>query len=221
MNKKIYVHIAEDHKIVIEGIIAVINNNEDIEVKGYFLTGKEVVDWFDNKKNKTDVLILDINMPILDGFDVLKRLRKNVSMPNIIILSSYNDVRIVEEMLKLGCKGYITKSNAGEHLITAIKTVVEGEIYFSDDIQKDLLKYYVDKKIPVGDAPDSFLLDSLTQREMDVLKLIIKQHSTFEIADILCLSISTIDTYRKSLLRKLKVKNSVGLAMYAIKNKVI
>jgi len=125
-------------------------------------------------------------------------------------------------MLKLGCSGYITKNNAGAHIINAIKAVVQGEQYFSSDVQKDMLQKYVNKKeVPHGDAPESFLMETLTDREIEVLRLITQEHNTPEIADKLNVSVSTIETHRKSLLKKLKVKNAVGLAMYAIKYKII
>ena len=221
MNKKIYVHIADDHKILIEGIIAVINTDKEIEIKGYSLSGKEVIDWFDEKRNKADVLILDITMPLLDGFEVLKYFNKNGIKQNVIILSSYDDIKIVQEMLSLGCKGYITKKNAGEHIVDAIKAVAIGEQYFSSDIQNILLKSFAGQQVPVGDAPNKFMTDTLTDRELDVLKLITKQFNSPEIANTLCLGISTVETHRKNLLRKLKVKNSVGLAMYAVKNNIV
>ena len=221
MSKKIYVHIADDHKIVIDGIIAVINTEKDIEVAGYSTTGKQVVQWFSNRKNKADVLVLDINIPELDGFDVARELRKSIRKPKIIIVSSYNDIRIVKEMMDLGCSGYITKNNAGAHILNAIKAVVDNEQYFSTDIQKALLQRMSKKQEYEGEAPDSFLLDTLTERELDVLKLITREYNTPEIADKLNLGSSTIITYRKSLLKKLKVKNVVGLAMYAIRNKIV
>ena len=221
MKDKIYVHVADDHKIVIDGIIAVINTDKDIEVREFSLTGKQVVDWFDNEENKADVLILDITMPILDGIGVLKHFKKNKIKQKVIILSSYDDVKIVNEMLKLGCKGYITKNNAGEHIIEAIKAVAKGEQYFSDDIQEMLLKTLLGQQVAEGELPEDFLLESLTERELDVLKLITKQFNTPEMADKLNVSISTIDSHRKSLLKKLKVKNAVGLAMYAVKHKVV
>ena len=213
MRKKIYVHVADDHKILIEGIIAVINTDKDIEINDYSLTGKEVIDWFDKKGNKADVLILDITMPILDGFEVLKHFNKNNIKQNVIILSSYDDIKIVQEMLSLGCKGYITKNNAGEHIVNAIKAVAKGEQYFSNDIQSILLKSFAGQHVPNGDAPDNFLKETLTERELEVLKLISKQYNSPEIADKLSLGISTVDSHRKNLLRKLKVKNSVGLAI--------
>jgi two-component system invasion response regulator UvrY len=209
MNNKIYVHIADDHKILIEGIIAVINTDKEIEIKGYSLTGKEVIDWFDEKKNKADV------------FEVLKHFNKNGIKQNVIILSSYDDIKIVQEMLSLGCKGYITKNSAGEHIVEAIKAVARGEQYFSNDIQQILLKSFAGQQVPVGDAPNKFMIGTLTDRELDVLKLITKQYNSPEIADTLNIGISTVETHRKNLLRKLKVKNSVGLAMYAVKNNIV
>ena len=221
MKKKIYVHVADDHKILIEGIIAVINTDKDIEIRDYSLTGKEVIDWFDKKGNKADVLILDITMPVLDGFEVLKHFNKVGVRQNVIILSSYDDIKIVQEMLSLGCNGYITKNNAGEHIVDAIKAVANGEQYFSSDIQNILVKTFAGQHVPIGDAPDKFLKETLTDRELDVLKLISKQHNSPEIADKLNLGLSTVETHRKNLLRKLKVKNSVGLAVYAVKNKIV
>jgi DNA-binding NarL/FixJ family response regulator len=221
MKEKIHVHVADDHKIVIDGIIAVLNTDNEIEINGYSLTGKEVIDWFENPENKADVLILDITMPIIDGIGVLKLFKKNKFNQKVIILSSYDDVKIVQEMLKLGCMGYITKNNAGEHIVEAIKAVFKGEQYFSDDIQKMLLKTLSGQQVAEGQLPNNFLIDTLTDRELEVLKLITKQFNTPEIADTLNVSVSTIETYRKSLLKKLKVKNAVGLAMYAVKNKIV
>ena len=221
MIQKIYVHVADDHKILIEGIVAVINTDKDIAIKGYSLTGEEVTNWFSDKKNKADVLILDITMPILDGFEVLKYFNDHKINQKVIILSSYDDVKIVQEMLKLGCQGYITKNNAGEHIVQAIKAVANGEQYFSDDIQRVLLQSLSKKETPQGDVPNSFLLDNLTEREVEVLRLITKEYNSIQIADELHLSVNTIETHRKKLIKKLNVKNAVGLAMYAVKNKIV
>jgi len=221
MEEKIYVHVADDHKILIEGIMAVINTDKEIEVKDYSLTGQEVIDWFSNPENSADVLILDITMPILDGFEVLKYFKKKRIDQKVIVLSSYDDLRIVQEVLNLGCKGYISKNNAGEHIVNAIKAVAKGQQYFSNDIQSMLLQSLSGEIVPQGEMPDNFLLSTLTERELDVLKLITKEYSTLEMADFLNLSVNTVETYRKSLLKKLNVKNAVGLAMYAVKNNIV
>jgi len=221
MKKKIQVHVADDHKILIEGIIAVINTDKDIEIKGYSLTGKEVIDWFDDEENTADVLILDITMPVLDGFEVLKHFKKNKIDQKVIVLSSYDDIKIVQEVLNLGCRGYISKNNAGEHVVKAIKTVANGNQYFSNDIQENLLKSFMGEEVPQGELPDKLLKESLTERELEVLKLVSKEYSTIEIADFLNLSVNTVETYRKRLLKKINVKNAVGLAMYAVKNNIV
>jgi len=219
MKEKIQVHVADDHKILIEGIIAVINTDDDIEIEGYSLTGKEVIDWAE--KHRADILILDINMPHYDGIEVLKFFKLKKINLKVIILSSYDDVKLVEEMLSLGASGFLSKDSAGEHIINAIKAVHEGEQYFSDAIKNNLLKLYTGQKVIAGERPESTIAHSLTDREVEVLKLIAQEYSSPEIADLLNISQSTVDTYRKSLLKKTNVKNAVGLAMYAVKNKII
>ncbi|MDX6746428.1 response regulator transcription factor [Polaribacter sp. PL03] len=221
MRKKIYVHVADDHKILIEGIIAVINTDEDIEIRDFSLTGQEVLDWFSKEENYADVLILDITMPVLDGFEVLKYFYDQRINQKVIVLSSYDDVKIVQEVLKLGASGYISKNNAGEHIVKAIKAVAKGEQYFSNDIQEELLKSISGQRVRKGDMPEDFLFESLTEREKEVLRLVTKELSTSEIADKMHISHHTVESYRKKLLKKLNVKNSVGLAMYAVKYKLV
>ena len=219
MKRKIQVHVADDHKILVEGIIAVINTEKEIELEGYSLTGKEVIDW--SSSNTADILILDINMPHYDGIEVLKLFKLNDINIKVIILSSYDDVKLVQEMINLGASGFLSKDSAGEHIINAIKAVYRGEQYFSDTIKNNLLKLFTKKDVKLGNRPESTIVNILTNRETEVLKLISQEHSSLEIASILNISQSTVDTYRKNLLKKTNVKNSVGLVMYAVKNKII
>ena len=219
MKEKIQVHIADDHKILIEGIIAVINTESDIEIEGYSLTGKEVIDWAED--HYADILILDINMPEYDGIEVLKFFKIKKINLKVIILSSYDDVKLVQEMINLGASGFLSKDSAGQHIVEAIRTVHAGDQYFSDTVKNNLLKLYTGKNVKLGQRPQSTIVNSLTDRETEVLKLISQEYSSPEIAQILNISQSTVDTYRKSLLKKTNVKNAVGLAMYAVKNKII
>ena len=219
MKNIIRVHIADDHKILIEGIIAVINTDESIEVDGYSLTGKQVIEWIES--NSADILILDINMPEYDGIEVLKFFKQKKITQKVIILSSYDDVKLVQEMINLGANGFLSKSSAGLHIIEAINAVYHGDQYFSDTIKNNLIKLYTGKNVTSGKRPESTILNSLTPRELEVLKLITDEYSSPEIAEILNISQSTVDTYRKSLLKKTNVKNSIGLAMYAVKNNII
>lgn len=216
---KIKVHIADDHQILIDGIVAVLNNEENIEVVGHSLNGQNVIDWLET--NKADVLVLDINMPQKDGIEVLTYFKKNNIEQTTIVLSSYDDVKLVKEVLKIGASGFLAKKCAGENIVEAINSVSEGEQYFSKEVQKHLLAEALGKKPKSKIPQDGVFTSSLTDRELQVLRLISVELSTKQIADKLNISTSTVDTYRKNLLQKTKAKNSVGLAMYAVRNKLL
>jgi len=219
MKEKIKVHVADDHMILIEGIIAMLNTDKEIKVVGHSLTGMQVLDWFET--NSADILVLDINMPELDGIEVLKRFNKKKGHQKIIMLSSYDDVKLVKELTTYGADGFISKTSAGEHIIKAIKSVYNNTPYFSDDIKEGLFNLAIGQNVADGSKPESKATSSLTDRELEVLKLVAQEFSTQEMANQLLLSVNTVETYRKSLLKKLNVKNAVGLAMYAVKHKII
>ncbi len=213
--KKIKVHIADDHKVLIDGINAVLKTEEQIEVVGCSLNGEQVLQWY--KENNSDVLILDINMPKLDGIAVLKEFQKQDNRPSIVILSSYDDVKLVKEVMKIGAKGFLAKKCASEQIVEAIKTVYSGENYFSKSIQSKIVSSFSDSN---GNAEKNYF-NLLTDREKEILTLIAKEFNTREIAESLFISINTVETHRKNLIKKLQVKNVVGLALFAHKNKMV
>ena len=217
MNYKIKVHIADDHKILIDGVIALLNTEDDIEVEGYSLTGRQVVNWSSN--NTADVLVLDINMPEMDGIEVLKTFKKRNTKVKTIILSSLSDPKLVQEMIALGANGFVDKSRANEQIIDAIKVVHNGIQYISEDIKVKLLDLYATDAKEIEEP--KFIQEDLTEREIAVLKLIAEEKSSYEIAEKLNVSLKTVETYRSNLYKKLKVKNVVGLAMYAVRNKIV
>jgi len=219
MEDKIVVHIADDHQILIDGVKAVLNLEPNIEVPGFSLNGVEVIDWF--KENDADVLILDINMPEMDGIEVLKQLRKNSINCEVIVLSSYDDIKLVKEVLQMGAKGFVPKKSAGEHIVNAVNKVATGQQYFTDDVKEKMMQTLLNGQSKDDGSQDGVLISSLTKREVQVLKLVAQQYSTREIANELHISESTVETHRKNLMKKVKVKNSVGLAIFALKNEVI
>ena len=219
MERKITVHIADDHQILIDGVKAVLKIEPNMEVIGYSLNGTEVVSWF--QENEADVLILDINMPELDGIEVLKRLKEFKKRPEIIVLSSYDDVKLVKEVLQMGAKGFVPKKSAGEHIVNAVNKVSEGNQYFTDDVKEKMMQTLLNGQVKNEGSQDGVLISSLTKREVQVLKLVAQQYSTREIGEELHISESTVETHRKNLMKKVKVKNSVGLAIFALKNEVI
>lgn len=219
LDDKIAVHIADDHQILIDGVRAVIDLEPDIEVVGHSLNGKQVLKWFE--ENSADVLVLDINMPELDGLEVLKKFSTYDDVPEVIILSSYDDIKLVKEVLGMGAKGFVPKKSAGEHIVNAIRKVFKGEQYFSDDIKEKMMKTLIGKPMGEASSPDGILISSLTRREYQVLKLVAQQYTTREMSEALNISESTVETHRKNLIRKVNVKNSVGLAIFAMKNQIV
>ena len=219
MDDKIRVHIADDHQILIDGVKAVLNLEPNIEVPGYSLNGTEVISWFG--ENDADVLILDINMPEMDGIEVLKMLKKNDIKCEVIVLSSYDDIKLVKEVLQMGAKGFVPKKSAGEHIVNAVNNVAKGQQYFTDDVKEKMMQTLLNGQSKDDGSQDGVLISSLTKREVQVLKLVAQQYSTREIANELHISESTVETHRKNLMKKVKVKNSVGLAIFALKNEVI
>ena len=217
--EKINIHIADDHKIMIDGIKAVLKTDSSILVIGESLNGVQVIDWY--KTNTSDVLILDINMPELDGLDVLRRLKGHASKPKIIVLSSYDDIKLIREVLKMGASGFLAKNCAGENIIEAIKTVVLGEQYFSASVKKRIYSDFTGQPSGLEMVPEGTFYNELTNRETDVLRLIAKEMSSKTIAVELSISINTVETHRKSLIKKLNVKNVVGLVLYAVKNNIV
>ena len=109
MNDKITVHIADDHQILIDGVIAVLGLEKDIEVVGFSLNGEQVLDWF--HEHSADVLVLDINMPKVDGIEVLRQFQNYEDVPQVIILSSYDDIKLIKEVLGMGAKGFVPKKS--------------------------------------------------------------------------------------------------------------
>ena len=146
-------------------------------------------------------IITDINMPEMDGIEVLKALKQRNTKVKTIILSSLSDPKLVEEMIKLGANGFIDKTFANTQLISAVKVVFNGIQYISENITNKLVERYT-SEVEVEEVPQ-FLHGDLTSRELTVLKLIAKEKSSIEIGDALNVSVKTVETHRSSLYKKL------------------
>lgn len=220
MENKIKIHLADDHQVLIDGILAVLKTNSDFEVVGFSLNGEGLVDRV--IRNKADVLVMDINMPEKDGIQVLREMSE-VGFPcKVIILSSYDDAKLIKEVIKLGASGYLTKQCAGENIVDAINTVAYGNQYFSEAIKDKIFNLYTGNsnlQNQVLNAEE--LISSITGRELEILNLISQEKSGKDIGEMLSISINTVETHRKNLMKKLNVKSSIGLVIFATKHNLI
>lgn len=198
--------LADDHVIVLEGLKEVLSHQEEIEVIGQVVNGEEVLDFI--KKNEVDVVVMDINMPVLDGLSCSKKLKQEYPDIKIIILTMYPQRSFTEEIIKLGIDGCLLKNNSGEELITAINRVMSGKNYY------DLIKTF-------NSDQEEVVQYKLSEREIDIIRAMAEGLTSYEIADKLFISEHTVKTHRKNILRKTNFSNASQLIQFAVEQKLI
>jgi DNA-binding NarL/FixJ family response regulator len=218
MEKKIKIHLADDHPVVIDGIKTLLQTITNFEVVGHSIVGTNIFE--DVKTDKSDVLILDLSMPQKDGFEVLKEFKAKGSSCKVIILSSYDDLKIIKEVMKHGASAYLTKQCGAENIIEAIYAVNNGEEYYCNTVREKIFSTAtkaISKLNKNKPSADSLLSD----REIEIITLIALEFSGKEISEQLFISINTVETHRKNILKKLNAKNTISLVKYAIKYNLI
>ena len=218
MTEKIRIHLADDHQVLIDGMRTLLNTVDDFEFVGFSLNGSALYD--EIIANKTDVLVLDISMPQKDGIEVLKEFNEKGFPCKVIILSSYDELKLIKEVMKLGASGYLTKQCAAEHIIEAIHFVNKGEEYFCNIVREKIFNTATRDNIKVNKYNPT-VSELLTEREIEVITLIALEYSGKEISEFLFISNNTVETHRKNIMKKLKAKNTISLVKYAMKNKLI
>jgi DNA-binding NarL/FixJ family response regulator len=212
--EKINILIAEDHTLTATLLEFMLKDSEDIHVAGIATNGNEVVSMASNLE--VDIILMDIKMPGLDGLNSLSRIVKSNPKIKIIMLSSHSEAWIIQKALKWGALGYVTKYAEKEEVMDAIVTVHKGGHYLCKTSVNSITQNFTSK--PTGSES---LFNSLTKREKEVLQLIAEELTSPEIADKLCISVSTVEIHRRHLLQKLGAKNMVGLIKTAIEANLI
>ncbi len=214
----INIHLADDHQILIDGIKTLLNTIPGFSIVGTSLNGITIYD--EVIQNNADVLVLDISMPEKDGIQVLKEFTKKGFPCKVIILSSYDDLKIVKEVMKLGASGYLTKQCASESIIEAIQIVTNGQEYFCKTIQNKIFDTATKNNPKLKSIPHD-IHASLTEREIEIIILISLEYSGKEISEQLFISTNTVETHRKNIMKKIKAKNTISIVKYALKHKLI
>lgn len=209
----IEIAITDDHTIVIEGIRTMLKSNKEIVISNSFTN---LNDTFNGLDKSIKVLLLDINLPDGNGITACKDLLQKFPNLHIIALTNFEDVSFIKQIIKNGAMGYLLKNTGKNELVTAIKTVLEGERYLPQNIQEMLLNESLGKA-----STSSFFIPKLTSREKEILDLIIKEYTTEEIAEKIFISVKTVESHRSNLIQKLGVKNSAGLVRVAFEKGLI
>ncbi|MDP3360105.1 MAG: response regulator transcription factor [Lutibacter sp.] len=203
----IKVFIVDDHYMVLEGIRSLLQNEKSIEWMGHAMNAASCMAFL--QQQQPDVILMDINLPDMSGIDLCKEVKMKYPSIHIIGLSSFNQQSFIQKMLENGATGYLLKNATREELVYAIETVIEGEIFLSDEVELTVQKNE-DSKVPI-----------ITRREMEVLLLIADGLTNNEIAIKLFISTTTVDTHRKNLLAKFEVKNTASLIRMAAQIQLI
>ena len=216
MKKKLRVAIADDHRLVRQGIRALLERNQDIEVVGEASDGLEAIDLV--QELKPDVIIMDISMPQMDGIQATERISKMDVPTRVMVLSMYSKPSIVQQVLRKGAKGYLLKSSISEELILAIDAAMRNEIYLSPSVASPLLENMLTTP---ENGVNLDMADRLTINEREVLQLIAQGYVSDEIAHTLKISETAVDQYSASLMSKLHVQDRLGLLREAIKHNLV
>jgi len=215
--QKIRILLAEDHLIVREGLLKLLESEEDIEVVGQASNGRQTVEM--TMERKPDIVIMDIAMPELNGLEATRQIRLASPETKVLILSAHSDDAYVERMTELGAAGYLIKQTSAHRLSMAIREVYKGNTFYSPSIVKKMAsqnRKTIDRK-----GARKTISVHLTTREMEVLQLIAEGHANKQIAALLGISIKTVEKHRDHLMQKLDIHDTASLTRYAIAEGVI
>jgi DNA-binding NarL/FixJ family response regulator len=208
---KYTVVVVDDHNLLSQAIGGLISDFEDFEVLYLCSNGKELLDKLKNPKNIPDIVLMDVNMPIMNGIETTTILREEYPQIKVLALSIEEDENIILKMLRAGAKGYLMKDTRKSELKNALSEVMQKGYYHTNTVAKVLVNSLKTEKTGVS---------ALKEREIEFIKHACTEKTYKEIADEMCLSYKTIEGYRNALFEKLNLRNRTGLVIYAIKNKI-
>lgn len=205
--------LADDHKIFSDSLSLLLSGFGGVKVVGQVNDGKQVLTFLE--KFPVDLVLSDLHMPYMNGVEMILQIRRRFPTVRVLVLTMAEDSTHIREALQAGAAGYILKSAGKEELQKALFAIAAGQNYISDKVLQELYR----QADPAEET--AHLLTALTGRELDVIKLIAQEHSSNQIAEKLFISLNTVETHRKNLFKKLRVKNSLGLIKFALKHGLV
>jgi len=211
-SREITVLLADDHTIVRQGLAKLLDGYRNLCVIGEAKNGREAVS--KTEELRPDVVLMDIAMPVLNGIEATRQIRKASRNTKVIILSMHSHDRFISELFSLGASGYLLKDSTGDDIVRAIDAAISGDNYLSPSISRRVVEDYISMK-RVKSSEEN-LYAKLSDREREVFQMMAEGRSTREISDILCVSMSTIKTHRANIMNKLEIENLSQLIQFAI-----
>lgn len=218
MRDQIHILIADDHEIFREGLRSVLAVRPEWVICAEVGDGRDAV--ARAVEMRPDVAILDFSMPELNGLEAARQMRKVVPQTEVLILTMHSSDRLAHEVLNAGAKGFLLKSDAKRHLVSAVEALSEHRPFFTHTVSSLLINAYLDPQSKAPDSSDT-PAEQLTQREREIVQLIAEGKSSKEIAGTLGVSEKTVESHRSNILRRLNLHSAVDLVRYAIRNHLI
>jgi DNA-binding NarL/FixJ family response regulator len=212
---RISVLLAEDHAIVRKGLRSLLAAEVDIEVIGEAEDGREAIE--KASKLRPNIVVMDITMPGLNGLEATRQIKHRLPEVQVVVLTMHTAEEYIFQILRAGASGYVVKRAAPSELISAVRAAYRGESFLSPSVSRTVIEEYVRKAEALAEE-DSY--EELTPREREVLQLIAEGHSNRGIAELLCLSVKTVQSHRANLMRKLDIYTTAELTQYAIRRGV-
>ncbi len=209
----INVMLVDDHRLIREGITQLLEFSKEFEIVCEASNGEECLSLLE--KHKVDIILLDINMPVLNGIDTLREIRKRGYDVKVLMLTVHDEVEYLEKAIDIGLEGYILKDSGLEELKRAIHSILEGDIFIEPKLSLELNNHSIKKNV------DKEKIDTLTKREMEVLKLVAKGEFNKDIALTLDISERTVKNHIFNIFKKLGVSDRTQAAVFAIRNDLI
>jgi two-component system nitrate/nitrite response regulator NarL len=211
LKNKINILIVDDHQLVIDGLKSMLSNETNYVIRGEALNGQQALEMIIAKPKEFQLIVTDITMPLMSGIELCKIVKEKFPHIKVLILSMHNSITIVKDALNAEADGYMLKNTGQDEFIKAIERVLGDGTYFSQDILPIILNLFQKEK-------KETLKNTLTQREKEVLELIVQEYTSKEIAEKLFISKQTVDTHRINIMQKTDCKTLVGLIKYAIQS---
>lgn len=202
--------LCDDHPLVIDGMKLILQELDEFQVVGSVHNGKEALEYL--SAQPVDILLLDINMPVLNGLEAMKVIQKDFPEVKVIMLSMLDDLNVIKHLIDHGAMGYLMKNAGKDEILETIHTVSKGKKAFDTELLMEMMSLK-ERRIK---TQEHSLFPKLSRREKEILKLIIEEYTTAEIAEQLFISFGTVETHRRNMLNKLGLRNTAGLVRTAI-----
>ncbi|RMG17590.1 MAG: DNA-binding response regulator [Bacteroidetes bacterium] len=212
MPTPIRVMLVDDHQIILDSLSLLFELMEDIEVVAALNDSRKVKEMLN--KTETDVLLTDLSMPYMDGIELSFRVKEAFPHLHILMLTVNDQGERIQDAFKAGISGYVLKKAGKKELEKAIRTVASGQMYFGQETMKALLT-------AKEEDADAERVQHLTKREIEIIRLIVQEYSSAEIAEKLYISVGTVETHRHNIFKKLNVKNAIGVVKFALKYNLV